>query len=187
MKRRSARPVVVEVKRTRTSTSSLSDAFGRRHSSKSLWQGVLLRAEAPTLARPEPKPQPPAVARTAEHDARPAPRVLPALVPLYVPSEPEPLVEAAELIRATRKPRSERKLRAPRATEQAVNAPATPKVAAEARGAAPVAVEPPLVSTPVPTLPLSGMERADQRERRPRHSELRRGERWKRRLPRACW
>src|SRR3954453_10633467 len=82
MKRRSARPVVVEVKRTRSSTSSPTGAFGRSQSSKSLWQGVLLRAEAPTLVRREPE-QPAAAMQKAEHDDRPAPRVLPALVPLY--------------------------------------------------------------------------------------------------------
>ena len=76
MKRRSARPVVVEVKRTGTSTSSLAEAFGRSRSSKGLWQGVPLQAEAPTLARREPKP--PALAQTADPDARPAPRILPA-------------------------------------------------------------------------------------------------------------
>jgi hypothetical protein len=186
MKRRSARPVVVEVKRTRSSTSSLADAFGRSQSSKSLWQGVLLRAEAPTLARREPE-QPAAAMQKAEHDARPAPRVLPALVPLYVPSEPEHQEETAGVIRASRKQRAERKPRAPRILAQAVKVPAAPKVAAEARRVVPVAIERLLVSTPVPTLPVSMMERADQRGRRPRQSELRRGERWKRRLPRACW
>jgi hypothetical protein len=186
MKRRSARPVVVEVKRTRSSTSSLADAFGRSHSSKSLWQGVPLRAEAPTLVRREPE-QPAAATQKAEHDARPAPRVLPALVPLYFASEPESQEVAAEVIRATRKPRAERKPRAPRIMVQAAKVPAAPKVAAEARAAIPVGVEPPLISAPVPTLPVSKMAHTDQRERRSHHSELRRGDRWKRRLPRACW
>jgi hypothetical protein len=44
MKRRSARPFVVEVKSTRSSRSS--PAFARTRSGPSLWHGVALEAEA---------------------------------------------------------------------------------------------------------------------------------------------
>jgi len=187
MKRRSARPVVVEVRGTRTSTASLADAFGRSRPGTSLWQGVPLRAETPTMPRREPDP-PLAPIQKVEPNARPAPRILPSLVPMFVPSEPEPQEEAAEPIRATRKPRAVRKPRAARTVPKPVSAPAESRATAETRVAVPAAVEPPTVSAPASTLPALGTQpRTDRRERRQRGPELRRCERWKRRLPRACW
>jgi hypothetical protein len=187
MKRRSARPVVVEVKRTRSSTSSLAAAFGRSHSSKSLWQGLPLRAEAPTSAHQEHEP-PAAVVRKVERDAQPAPRILPSLVPMFVPSEPEPQDEAAEVARSTRRPKVERKPRAQRLAPDAPSVPAEPKVIAEARDAVPAAVEPHLLRAPEPTSPAPATQpHSDRRNHGQRRPELRRGERWKRRLPRACW
>lgn len=187
MKRRSARPVVVEVKRTRSSTSSLADAFGRNRSGAGLWQGVPLRVDAPTSPRREPEPRPILIV-TAEPDSRPAPRVLPSLVPMYVPSEPEPLEEAAKASPASRRPRAARRPSAPRTEPEAASTSPEPTVAPEVSIAPPATVEPSAASLMPPEHAVSPTQpRTDRRERGERQPELRRGERWKRRLPRACW
>ena len=112
MKRRSARPFVVEVKSARSSRSPLTDAFTRTRSSTSLWQGVSFSDEVPP-SEPEQTPHPAANVQPSKLEAQPARRVLPALVPLYVPSEPEPQGEVEETptrraspVKAKRKPRS---------------------------------------------------------------------------------
>lgn len=187
MKRRSARPVVVEVKRTRSATSSLADAFGRNRPGAALWQGVPLRVDAPTAPRREPQP-PLIVIERSDPDARSAPRVLPSLVPMYVPSEPEPLEEAVKASPASRRPRAARKPSAARTEPGAASTPPEPLVAPEASSAAPAPVEPSAASLMPPEHAASPTQpRTDRRERSTRHPELRRGERWKRRLPRACW
>ncbi len=187
MKRKSARPVVVEVKRTRSSASALADAFGRGRSAKNLWQGVPLRVEAPTSPRREPE-QPVTSLQKAELAAQPAPRVLPSLVPMFVPSEPEPQEDAAESIRVARKPRAERKPRTARTVPKPVSATVGLKTVAETRVAVPAAAEPQAVSVPLLTPPAPAAQpHTVRRERIQHHPELRRGERWKRRLPRACW
>lgn len=95
MKRRSARPFVVELKSTRSSRSSLSDAFTRTRPSSSLWDGVALEAEAKPSA-PQIQPRSPVAEVPKAAAQEPSRRVLPALVPLYVPPEPEPQDEAHE-------------------------------------------------------------------------------------------
>jgi hypothetical protein len=187
MKRRSARPVVVEVKRARSPTSSPAEVFGRSRPGSNLWQGVPLRAEAPTLPRREPEP-PVATIQRVEPDARPAPRILPSLVPMFVPSEPEPQEGATQTIRATRGARAERKPRASRIKSTVVSARLDSTVAAETRTTIPAAAEqhPSIVLAPTRPVPLA-QPQAGRRKRGQCYPELRRGERWKRRLPRACW
>jgi len=186
MKRRSARPFVVEVKSTRSSRSSLADAFTRTRSGPSLWHGVPLEAEAKPPA-PEVQPRTPAVAASKAAAQEPSRRVLPALVPLYVPSEPEPQerasrepVRSRSVAKAGRKPRSGPAMveTTDRLVQAAAERPAAPRMALTE----PVVPEP-LQARIAPTMP----PRLDRRDRSQRHPELRRGEHWKRRLPRACW
>jgi hypothetical protein len=186
MKRRSARPFVVEVKSTRSSRSS--PAFARTRSGPSLWHGVALEAEAKP---PEPEVQlrsPAALAVPQAAAQEPARRVLPALVPLYVPPEPEAQDGAQWAVaRASRPAKAVRKPRARPAKVGPTDGLA--KATAAKPLSAPIAVldEPvspePIRAHTVPATP-SRVRRHDPSQR---HPELSRGERWKRRLPRACW
>ncbi|WP_336488731.1 hypothetical protein [Methylobacterium nigriterrae] len=107
--------------------------------------------------------------------AEPARRVLPSLLPMF----PEPDAPAQEDPPPARRPRIPAPVRAtrprPKAAEETAPAPAPD------RAPLPVeAAEPETVSAEEP----SQSERPARKGRLP---ELRRGERWKRRLPRACW
>ncbi|AWN43606.1 hypothetical protein [Methylobacterium durans] len=189
MKRRSARPVVVEVKRTRSSASSLADAFARNHAGAGLWQGVPLRVEAPAASR-RAVAQAAAPVPAAEPEARPAPRVLPSLVPMYAASEAEPQEEAVPAPPpAPRRLGAERKPPARRMAPDPVSAPEAPKPALhQLPGAASAPVAPPAArSLPAERPAATPQPRPDRALRDGHPPELRRGERWKRRLPRSCW
>jgi hypothetical protein len=186
MKRRSARPFVVEVKSARSSRSPLTDAFTRTRSSTSLWQGVSISDEVPP-SKPQQKPGPAANVEPPKAEAQLVRRVLPALVPLYVPSEPEPQNGAEET--ATRPASPVRTTRKPRSRSAAIEGvrsfvqPATAEWPSPLMAVDEPSVVQPLQASSAPPTPL----RTDRRECGQRHPELRRGERWKRRLPRACW
>ncbi len=187
MKRRSARPFVVEVKSTRSSRSPLADTFTRTRSGPSLWHGVALEAEAkPTAAEVQPRSSA-AVEVSKAAAQEPARRVLPALVPLYVPSEPEPREQAPgelarnlSVIKVARKPRSRPVVAE---TSDRLVRPASERPAAPLPALGEPASPEPLQAITAPAMP----PRPDRRDRNQHHPELRRGERWKRRLPRACW
>jgi hypothetical protein len=185
MKRRSARPFMVEVKHTRTARASLTAAKPRTGPDKDLWP-ELIEAEAKP-AQPDhqaalaPRPE----ERVAEAPVR---RVLPSLVPMFqIPAEPdvepeaEPEPETAAIPRV-RRPRA-RSGRAPAVAPAAVGA-APAESAAEPRRAVarpePVAQEPAVQPSPAaPGHAPSPRPAAPWR----RANELRLGERWKRRLP----
>ncbi len=188
MKRRSARPFVVEVKSTRSSRSPLADTFTRTRSGPSLWHGVALEGEAKS---PAPKIQPRSAAAVEVPKVaaqEPARRVLPALMPLYVPSEPEPQeresrerVRSRRVVTAGRKPRSRPVVA--ETSDRPVRAAGPETSSAPSAAVAAPAILGPLQARVAPAIP----PRLDRRDRDQRHPELRRGERWKRRLPRACW
>jgi hypothetical protein len=184
MKRRSARPVVVEVKRTRTSSTSITaHAFGRSLPSRDLWKGLPLHDVAPSVAE-KPEQQAKVVHQPAKA-AEQTRRVLPAITPIFVLSEPEPREEpAGSDAPTTRSHRTggERKRRASAVRPTAESVPATPAVSATDRIDAAQAPE------PTPSTPTHLQQpRSNRREWTSRQPELRRGEGWKRRLPRACW
>ena len=178
MKRRSARPFMVEVKNTRAGRASLTSPNVRTRPDANLWQ-ELAEAEA---RPPQPDIQLPAPPRPARKEPEaPARRVLPSLVPMFEPpAEPEPEAVAPPV----RRPRT-RSARAP-AVAQAAAAPPAPKPAAKPRPAA-ARPEPPAAFAVEPTVRAPKAEPAEGPSPRPapwrRTKELRLGERWKRRLP----
>lgn len=191
MKRRqSARPVVVEVKRTRSSASSPPDAIARSRSSSGLWQSTPLsevpkpvfeHAQSLVLANDSP-----------ETDAQPARRVLPSLIPMFLPSLPEPnedTVEAASRRRYnSRVARKSQVARTPDLTAAATHVNAATQINAGAS----VSVSPQADGQSVAVAASTPVDRAasQSRVRRLRDQgcpELRRSEFWKRRLPRVCW
>ena len=179
MKRKIARPVVVEVKRTRSSPSSLANVFGRNSSPKNLWHDVSLRVEANVPSRPEPTHSFPPVAKS-EPEARPVRRVLPSLLPMFVPSEPGPEEAVTETVGVARSQRAQQKTR----TLKALRPSTGPRVRDLVKDA-PQDVDEPAVPSPRSLMFTTSMQ--DRRGRETRHPKLRRGERWKRRLPRSCW
>jgi hypothetical protein len=188
MKRSSAHPFVVEVKSTRSSRSSLSDAFTRTPPGPSLWDGVALEAGAKSSA-PQIQPRSPVAEAPKTAAQEPSRRVLPALVPLYVPPEPEPQDEAPRgVARTSRTMKAVRKPRARPAVVETTDDLA--KVTAAMPRSAPLAAHnEPVISAllhahSAPTTQVQTEGRARDRRHPP---ELRRGGRWKRRLPRACW
>lgn len=93
MKRRSARPFTVEIKNTRTSRVSLTDATARTRTNQNVW-GTELTASANTAAEVQPTPVPHSEPARVEAPVR---RVLPSLVPIFaMPVE----AEASEVSRA---------------------------------------------------------------------------------------
>jgi hypothetical protein len=180
MKRRSARPFMVEVKHTRTARTSLTSSHPATRSAKSLW---------PELAEAETKPTQPDLqaapaARQEERPAQaPARRVLPSLVPMFeISAEPEvaPAVES--------EPVATPRVRRPRArVEQtpAAKPAAKPRRAASRPepSAAPVVVE--ASARAIPAQPGQAPSPRPVPSWR-RGTELRLGERWKRRLPQYC-
>lgn len=88
MKRRSARPFTVEIKNTRTSRVSLTDATERTRTSQHVW-GAELAASANTADEVQPTPVPHSEPARVEAPVR---RVLPSLVPIFaMPVEAEAL------------------------------------------------------------------------------------------------
>lgn len=188
MKRRSARPFMVEVKHTRTARTSLTSPNPATRSNKSLW---------PELAEAEAKPAQPDLPaapapRQEERPAQaPARRVLPSLVPMFeIAAEPE-AAPASEIEPAAtprvRRPRAPVE-RVPSGAPAAARAPAAaskprraaarpePAVVPEAAEASPRAIPAPPGQAPSPR-PVPSWRRGN---------ELRLGERWKRRLPQYC-
>jgi hypothetical protein len=176
MKRRSARPFMVEIKSTRTARASSTAAQPRTRTDKSLWPELL--QDEVKLAQPEIQAAPPS--RLDKEPDAPARRILPSLVPMFpAPAEPEaePEAEIAPVPRV-RRPRSER---APAKTLAALGAPA----AAPAEEPRPAAARPEPLGDELPARPHPA-EAGQAPALRPvwrRGNELRLGERWKRRLP----
>ena len=187
MTRHRARPsFTVEIKRNRNASLSLHEDPGRERAAQALWHGTPL-AEAPhrphvletAFARAETSTKPPA---SKPAPSTPARRVLPSLIqPIAAdpePTPPSPIESPAPKARATRpavavKPR-----------RKAVPAPAPRRV----EMAAPIIAPPPLqVQTAPPIAQERSAEERGRRYTRRKPPELKAGERWKRRLPRACW
>lgn len=180
MKRRSARPFMVEVKHTRTARTSLTSSHPATRSAKSLW---------PELAEAETKPTQPDLqaapaARQEERPAQaPARRVLPSLVPMFeISAEPE-ATAASEA-----EPAATPRVRRPRAGVE--QTPAA-KSAAKPRRAAPrpePSVAPEVVEASARAIPAQPDQAPSPRPVPSwrRGTELRLGERWKRRLPQYC-
>lgn len=184
MKRRSARPVVVEVKRTRIANASLANAFGRSPNAKDLWQGVRLR-EAPQPS--DEQPLVPAASEPAIVE-EPVRRVLPALTPMFALSQEEPQDDVTETPPLPRRVKFERKPRQQRILPEASGLRTMPEAALDLVDALLPVPEPRTARESVLAKPPLVERIANVRlARRQDHPELPRGERWKRRLPRSCW
>ncbi|MCJ2132955.1 hypothetical protein MKK69_02545 [Methylobacterium sp. J-026] len=173
MKRRSARPFMVEVKHARTQRTAPTDADPQTRPAKVLWQ-ELVQAETkpvrpPFEAAPAPRPEP-------KEPEAPARRVLPSLVPMFE-NTAEPQIE----VEPTPRPRRPRREQAPALAQPAREIPAAQPVP-EARPAAirldPIAALPGLTDPAGPAQELMPRPAPWRRTK-----ELRLGERWKRRLP----
>ena len=94
MKRHSARPFTVEIKHTRTSRTSLTEATARTRTGQDLWGDLpLVVADKSADVQPAPMAQ-----RESAQPKMPVRRVLPSLVPMFsMPVEPEtPEVASAD-------------------------------------------------------------------------------------------
>ena len=187
MKRRSARPFMVEVKTTRTARASLTSPNLRTRPDTILWP-ELIEAEAKPPQPDMPLPAPPRQERK-EVEA-PVRRVLPSLVPMFqVSAETETETETEDGVEAVAPPvRRSRTRREPgpavdkaAAVKATVAAPA-PKPAAKPR---PAAARPEPVDAPAAHAPAAELAQGPSPRPAPwrRTKELRLGERWKRRLP----
>ncbi len=177
MKRRSARPFMVEVKHARTHRTAPTDADPQTRPAKVLWQ-ELVQAETkpvrpPFEAAPAPRPEP-------KEPEAPARRVLPSLVPMFESAaEPQIAVEADPVPRP-RRPRT------PRDQAPAVARPARETPAAQpVPEASPAAIRlDPIAARPGPADPAGPAQDLMPRPAPWRRTKaLRLGERWKRRLP----
>lgn len=190
MKRRqSARPVVVEIKRTRTSASSSTSNARSSPTSTALWRGTpMIEALAENIYVQDALVREEGASRPASQPAR---RILPSLIPMYVPSAPQQEELQAERTSPLQRPK--------RATRQVQPAAAASDFAAHAgaaemmlRHVAPgplgkaVQLSNGPTSKPGPVDGAISQKPAGRVRGQPKH-ELRRGEFWKRRLPRACW
>ena len=181
MKRRSARPFVVEVKHTRTSATPHTRDVERTRFGKALWEMPFEaphrddRADASVKSSPEIEQELPRVLER---------RVLPSLVPMFaLQSEPTPDVEVAEpRLRRVGRPRK-RIEPAPAADEPSSTRTRPDELPAVTPPAAvavmPVAVHAKARAELGRDIRLARAERASSRE-----AKLPAGERWKRRLPR---
>ena len=189
MKRRqSARPVVVEIKRTRTPLLGSDKTFQRTHPNNALWRSTPLNRVTAETALDQ--PQSASVATTL---AKPTPqrRILPNLTPMFMPSEPQQDEQSVE-----RAPRRARPAKPAKKAMSSVVQPVimAPRVNAETRVVQVTLALVPQAAQPCSDGPseLSRLERPVRSkgvgsERGHRDQKLRRGEFWKRRLPRACW
>ncbi|WP_331289291.1 hypothetical protein [Methylobacterium radiotolerans] len=92
MKRRSARPFMVEVKQTRSARTSLTAPEARPRPDKILWPELAQAALEPPAPAPAPQAAPRPERKVPDAPVR---RVLPSLVPMFeVPAEPA--LEAAD-------------------------------------------------------------------------------------------
>ncbi|MFC5556200.1 hypothetical protein [Methylobacterium iners] len=191
MKRRqSARPVVVEIKRTRTPVSSSINNARPSHTSNVLWRGTAL-VEAPAVVTCEPNKPYALDAKASASTPLPTRRVLPSLIPMYVPSSPQQDEQQEE--RNT--PRTRRTMTAKKV--QSVTALSDRPVAAVGRmktldqddqETQVEVVSPPLdLSREQGPLKIISAMREVRRGREQPIQKLRRGEFWKRRLPSVCW
>ncbi|WP_342110383.1 hypothetical protein [Methylobacterium sp. SI9] len=183
MKRRSARPFMVEVKHARTPRTALRDAEPQARPDKVLW---------PELTQAEPKPAPPAL--EAAPAPRPGPkepeapvrRVLPSLVPMFESAaepEPEPAIEPTP---RRGRPRRERTQAVAQPIQKTTPVEPMPEIR-------PIAVQPealppkPVAKGQVVKAQVAKAQVEPGAAARPvtwrRTKELRLGERWKRRLP----
>ena len=186
MKRRSARPFTVEIKHTRTSRTSLTDATARSRRGQDLWGNLPVAA---TDKPAEVQSAPAAHSEPARSEA-PARRVLPSLVPTFaMPVKPES-PKVRETAVAERLPRVRRVKLAVQREQQ----PVTGVVAARPASAEPmvhpqvtsaIATSRPASASAVSTQPASPQPRTARRIQQA--VTLRPGERWKRRLPRMLW
>jgi hypothetical protein len=191
MKRRqSARPVVVEIKRTRSPTSPSASNSHSLATNAALWRSTPLIDTAAQIIREQDLflDRDRGASQAAPQPVR---RVLPSLIPMYEPNTPQQAV-----------PRAERKIslqRSTRASRKVPHAAAKCDFAAdagvsemileqEAQGSLAEAVQLPHEPTSEPApLDVAAPQKAAGRARGKPERELRRGEFWKRRLPRACW
>jgi hypothetical protein len=186
MKRRSARPFTVEIKHTRISRDSLSEATANFRTGQDIWRDMpLVVADKSAEVRPAPMVQ-----RESAPPKIPARRVLPSLVPMFsMPVEPEtpdvrhaPGVERLPRVRRVKEMNKHEQKSAIKMTASAspvmkptVQAPVTPAIATPA-----------LAETLTETAQPTGAEASTGRRTR-QSPILRPGERWKRRLPRVLW
>lgn len=180
MKRRSARPFMVEVKHTRTARTSLTSSHSATRPGKSLWPEL---AEAETKPTQPDLPAAPAARQEEPSAPTPARRVLPSLVPMFeISAEPE-VASAVES-----EPVAPPRVRRPRARVE--QTPAA-KPAAKPRPAAPrpePAAAPEVAEASARAIPAQPGQASSPRPVPSwrRGTELRLGERWKRRLPQYC-
>ena len=186
MKRRSARPFMVEVKSTRTARASLTSPALRTRPEAPLWP-ELVEAEAKPPQPDLPLPAPPRQARTEA----PVRRVLPSLVPMFqVPAEIEAEAGTEAGIEAVAPPARRSRTRgkgAPAVAKASVDKASVDKAAvgkAELAEAVAPAPEPAATPAPTPRAQATGSEGPATRPATWRRTkELGLGERWKRRLP----
>lgn len=192
MKRReSARPVVVEIKRTRAPLSASSNSSRLLTPSNPLWRGTPLHEATAEISREQRQPLE-VDGKAAASSSQPIRRILPSLTPMYVPSEPEQekQFEGRKLLRAARAKPAKIVPESP-AVLSSLEAPAVSRSEVTSQGAlgllaetSPSCSEPPRELSPTKRATLSkkvGREHGD------RDQSLRRGEFWKRRLPKVCW
>lgn len=187
MKRHSARPFTVEIKHTRTSRTSLTEATARTRTGQDLWGDLpLVVADKSADVQPAPIAQ-----RESAQPKMPVRRVLPSLVPMFsMPVEPETPdvrdasgVERLPRVRRAKKQRNKRKQKpaikvtasASIVVKSTVQAPVMSAIAAPALGMASTKT-----AQPMTTQVIAG-------RRTQQLPTLRPGERWKRRLPRVLW
>lgn len=174
MKRRSARPFVVEIKnQARPARIAHGDVPGGDRSGGDLWRGLLTEADEAPQERPRAAPTRASVVGpvTAAPVAR---RILPNLIPACAPDPiPEPDEIVAGPVRRRRGPGRRKTAPPPAAMVAPEPMPAADLIPAPDRR--PVAVAP----IPPPAPPVI---RSKPTHRRP--DVLRPGERWKRRLTR---
>lgn len=174
MKRRSARPFMVEVKNARTPRTALRDAEPQARPDKVLWPELVQATE------PKPKPVLPALdpapAPALKEPDAPARRVLPSLVPMFQNTdepEPEPAIEPRRTrTRREKAPAVAQTVRTSKPVEPLPEIRAA-AIRPDARPSKPVSADPAGPDRSAPPRPASWR----------RTKELRLGERWKRRLP----
>ncbi|XYD06510.1 hypothetical protein R1A27_14830 [Methylobacterium sp. NMS12] len=190
MKRRSARPFMVEVKQTRSARTSLTATEARPRPDKILWPELAQAALEPPASAPAPQAAPAPRPERKVPDA-PARRVLPSLMPMFeVPADP--VLEAAgdvvtgsaaETVPAPRVRRGRPRAAARDVLPQEPTAPSPRTVAPPAPSPAPPVDAVPAHVPPATSGPLSGQGQSPRSTAGRRTNELRLGERWKRRLP----
>ena len=181
MKRRSARPFTVEIKHTRTSRTSLSDATARSREGQDLWRGLTVAA----ADKPDVEQSAPLAHSEPARPEAPARRVLPSLVPMFaMPVEPEmpAMREVPAKERLPRVPRSKQPIK--REQQPATNEAATEQTARRQVSPA-IAAFPPAAASIMSSQPALPQPRTARRTQQA--AALRPGERWKRRLPRLLW